>query len=260
MSLISMPRPQRAALALCLLASVTLTPNVFAEESSGNTVSVLVEAGKEDGSLSQKHSTAMLRWQERVAQNRAAYLERMSKYRNDRKSSFVAVGSVKKRKPNQTRIFAGRGEGEGRVWNGINPFKSSKVEKPTPVKRQAPKGKYGALIAKYAKQHGVPYALARAVVQVESTFRPNVTGGAGEIGLMQIKLSTARGMGYKGTRKQLYNPATNLYWGMKYLGKAHKLAGGTTCGTILRYNAGHGAKRMNKVSARYCNKVKRILT
>ncbi len=132
-----------------------------------------------------------------------------------------------------------------------------------PQKKQAKqpaKTGINGLIAKYAKQHGVPYSLARAVVQVESTFRPNVTGGAGEIGLMQIKLSTARGMGYKGSRKGLYDPATNLYWGMKYLGKARRLAGGSTCGTILRYNAGHGAKRMNPVSSRYCSKVRRILT
>jgi soluble lytic murein transglycosylase-like protein len=44
---------------------------------------------------------------------------------------------------------------------------------------------------------------------------------------------------------------------MKYLAKAHALGGGDTCGTILRYNAGHGAKRMNKVSAAYCARVKR---
>ena len=122
-----------------------------------------------------------------------------------------------------------------------------------------PKGNYGKLIAKYAAQHGVPYRLARAVVQVESSFRPNVTGAVGEIGLMQIRLSTARGMGYKGSAKQLYNPATNLFWGMKYLGKAHRLAGGSTCGTILKYNAGHGAKRMNPISQRYCNRIRQII-
>ena len=131
----------------------------------------------------------------------------------------------------------------------------------TKVKTKKPaKTGMNGLIAKYAKQHGVPYSLGKAVVQVESTFRPNVTGGSGEIGLMQIKLSTARGMGYKGSRKGLYDPATNLYWGMKYLGRAHQLAGGSTCGTILRYNAGHAAKRMNPISSRYCGKVKRILS
>jgi len=139
--------------------------------------------------------------------------------------------------------------------------KKAAAKKAKNKKRRAsvPKGRYNKLIAKYAAQHGVPYRLARAVVQVESSFRPNVTGSVGEIGLMQIRLATARGMGYKGSAKQLYNPATNLYWGMKYLGKAHRLAGGSTCGTILKYNAGHGAKRMNPISQRYCNRVSRII-
>ncbi|HSO46728.1 MAG TPA: transglycosylase SLT domain-containing protein [Rhizobiaceae bacterium] len=116
-----------------------------------------------------------------------------------------------------------------------------------------------ALIAKYAAAEGVPVALAHAVIRVESNYRTNARGRAGEIGLMQIKPATARGMGFSGSAKALYDPATNLRWGMKYLGRAHQLGGGETCGTILRYNAGHGAKRMNKVSAAYCGKVKRHL-
>ena len=118
---------------------------------------------------------------------------------------------------------------------------------------------YDALIAAYAKSNGVPVALAKAVVKIESGFKPNKTGKAGEIGLMQVKLSTARGMGYTGTAKGLYVPATNIKYGMKYLGMAHKIGGKTTCGAILRYNAGHGAKRMNPVSAAYCGKVKAVM-
>jgi soluble lytic murein transglycosylase-like protein len=120
-------------------------------------------------------------------------------------------------------------------------------------------GSLNALIAKYAAAEGVPVALAHAVIKVESNYRSNARGSAGEIGLMQIKPATARGMGFNGSAKALYDPATNLRWGMKYLGKAHQLGGGETCGTILRYNAGHGAKRMNKISAAYCGKVKRHL-
>lgn len=116
---------------------------------------------------------------------------------------------------------------------------------------------YDAIISKHAAKHGVPVALARAVVRIESNFRPNARGRAGEIGLMQIKPATARMMGYSGSAKGLYDPETNIRWGMKYLAKAHTLGGGDTCGTILRYNAGHGAKRMNKISAAYCAKVKR---
>lgn len=120
-------------------------------------------------------------------------------------------------------------------------------------------GGYGNLIAKYAAAYGVPVGLAHAVVRVESNYRANARGGAGEIGLMQIKPSTARMLGYSGKTSGLFNPETNLKYGMKYLGQAHRLGGGSVCGTILKYNAGHGAKRMNPVSAAYCAKVKRHL-
>lgn len=120
-------------------------------------------------------------------------------------------------------------------------------------------GSYGSIISRYAAEYGVPVSLAHAVIRVESNYRPGARGSAGEVGLMQIKPSTARGLGYSGSVKGLYNPETNIRWGMKYLGMAHKLGGGTTCGTILKYNAGHGARRMNPISAAYCAKVKRHL-
>jgi hypothetical protein len=97
---------------------------------------------------------------------------------------------------------------------------------------------YAALIATHARTNGVPVELASAVVRYESNFNPRVTGRAGEIGLMQIKLQTARGIGYRGTRRGLYDPATNIAWGMKYLGQARQLAGGNECGTLSRYNGG----------------------
>jgi hypothetical protein len=103
---------------------------------------------------------------------------------------------------------------------------------------------YAALIATHAAANGIPVALAQAVVRHESNFNARVTGGAGEVGLMQIKYQTARGMGYTGSRKGLYDPATNIKWGMKYLGQAQRLAGGSQCGTLSRYNGGLGTKRM----------------
>ncbi|CVI61487.1 Soluble lytic murein transglycosylase-like protein (fragment) [Agrobacterium salinitolerans str. Hayward 0363] len=97
------------------------------------------------------------------------------------------------------------------------------------------------------------------MVSVESKFNPKARGSAGEVGLMQIKPATARMMGYRGTTKALYDPETNIRWGMQYLATAHQLGGGQVCGTILRYNAGHGATRMNPVSKRYCGKVQALL-
>jgi soluble lytic murein transglycosylase-like protein len=115
---------------------------------------------------------------------------------------------------------------------------------------------YTAIVARYASTYGVPASLAHAVISVESNYRPNARGSAGEVGLMQIKPATARAMGYSGSASGLFDPETNIKYGMKYLAMAHQLSGGSTCGTILKYNAGHGARRMNPVSAAYCSKVK----
>ena len=113
----------------------------------------------------------------------------------------------------------------------------------------------GALIAAKAATHGIPSALARAVVRVESNYNPKVTGGAGEVGLMQIKYQTARGLGYSGTRAALYDPATNLEWGMRYLAGAHRLAGGDLCGTLAKYQGGH-ATRGTRTTHNYCGRVR----
>jgi soluble lytic murein transglycosylase-like protein len=123
----------------------------------------------------------------------------------------------------------------------------------------APKSPYDKIIAKYARTYGVPVSLAHAVIRVESNYKAKARGRAGEIGLMQLKLQTARGLGYRGSAKGLYHPATNIRYGMAYLGQARKLGGRSVCGTILKYNAGHYAKRMNPVSAKYCSKVKKHL-
>lgn len=118
---------------------------------------------------------------------------------------------------------------------------------------------YSDTIRAYAEEYGVPVSLAHAVIEVESNFDPKTVGSSGEIGLMQIKPATARMMGYTGNRKGLFDPETNIKFGMKYLARAHELSGGFTCGTILRYNAGHGARKMNPISRRYCGKVATIL-
>ena len=111
---------------------------------------------------------------------------------------------------------------------------------------------YASLIAAHARANGIPVDLAHAVVRHEIGYNARATGRAGEIGLMQIKLATARGIGYRGSKQALYNPATNIEWGMKYLGQARKLAGGDQCGTLSRYNGGLATKRMIRS---YCKQV-----
>ncbi|WP_375627056.1 MULTISPECIES: lytic transglycosylase domain-containing protein [unclassified Bartonella] len=127
------------------------------------------------------------------------------------------------------------------------------------VASKIPDRPYEFLIQKLANKYNVPVNLAHAVVKVESNYKAGIRGAAGEIGLMQIKPSTARGLGFSGSVQDLYDPATNLEYGMRYLARAYKLSGGSTCGTILKYNAGHAAKKMNSISAKYCAKVKTYL-
>lgn len=104
-------------------------------------------------------------------------------------------------------------------------------------------------VAAHARAAGVPVSVALSVVQQESGFRPHVTGGAGEIGLMQLKCQTARGIGFKGACNALYNPDTNLRYGMRYLRKA------LNRGSVGYYNAGIHAKRLPKAAKKYASQV-----
>ena len=78
-------------------------------------------------------------------------------------------------------------------------------------------------------------------------------------GLVQIKPATAAGIGYRGATAGLYDPATNLEWGMKYLGGAYELGGGDVCGTALRYQGGHRATRPTASANRYCASLKAVM-
>lgn len=120
-------------------------------------------------------------------------------------------------------------------------------------------GEIAAMVTAMAKKHGVPVPLAHAVVRVESNYKPGLVGRGATYGLMQIKYPTARGMGFAGKPKDLFDPATNLEWGMRYLAGARRIAKGSICGTVLRYQGGHYASRMTRAASVYCGKVRRFM-
>lgn len=113
------------------------------------------------------------------------------------------------------------------------------------------------LISRHAAENGVPFGLADAVVRIESRYNSKARNGP-YMGLMQIHHRTARSLGYNGDASGLLDPDTNLRYGIKYLAMAYRLAGGDTCGTILRYQAGHRATSMTSAARNYCSKVKMI--
>ncbi len=124
--------------------------------------------------------------------------------------------------------------------------------------RGTPSDTIRALIARHAREQGVPVSLADAVIRVESRYNPGARNGS-YIGLSQISHRTARGIGYGGSVAGLFDPETNLRFGLKYLAQAYRLAGGDTCGTVMRYQSGHGANRMSAANRVYCGKVRTIV-
>ncbi|MCA0423579.1 MAG: lytic transglycosylase domain-containing protein [Proteobacteria bacterium] len=114
------------------------------------------------------------------------------------------------------------------------------------------------LIARHAQANNVPVALADAIVRIESRYNPGARNRA-NLGLTQISHQTARGIGYTGTAAGLMHPDTNLRYGIKYLGMAHRMSRGDICGTVMRYQSGLGATRMNAANRIYCGKVRAIM-
>jgi soluble lytic murein transglycosylase-like protein len=115
-----------------------------------------------------------------------------------------------------------------------------------------------ALVAQKATEHGVPFDLAHGVVMVESRYNAKATGPGGHVGLMQISYATAQSLGYSGSRAGLYDPETNLTFGMKYLGRAYKATSGDMCATLSKYQGGHRTVGVTRAGAAYCGKVRKI--
>lgn len=121
------------------------------------------------------------------------------------------------------------------------------------------KTKLTAIADRHASKAGIPSELVRAVIRVESDWDVDLTGHSGEIGLMQIRPETARDIGFKGDDAELYNPETNIRWGVSYLAAGYKLANGDLCRTILKYNAGTEVDKMTEAASAYCGRVRNIL-
>jgi soluble lytic murein transglycosylase-like protein len=59
------------------------------------------------------------------------------------------------------------------------------------------------------------------------------------MGLMQIKYTTARGLGYRGSAAGLLDPDTNLTWGVRYLAGAYRMAQGDANVARILYGTGY---------------------
>ncbi|UPK37541.1 transglycosylase SLT domain-containing protein [Bradyrhizobium sp. 186] len=107
---------------------------------------------------------------------------------------------------------------------------------------------YAEVVAAHARANGVPETLVHRVIMRESRYQPQLIGHGGTIGLMQIKLATARGLGYTGDAAGLRDPDTNLTYAVKYLAGAYHAANGDHARAIRYYAGGYyyAAKRQRQ--------------
>jgi soluble lytic murein transglycosylase-like protein len=105
-------------------------------------------------------------------------------------------------------------------------------------------GNLDALIAQHAAANNVPASLIRRVIKRESGGNSRAVS-RGNYGLMQIRLGTARSLGYRGSAAGLLDPATNMEYAVKYLAGAYRVAAGNADRAVHYYASGYyyAAKR-----------------
>lgn len=93
---------------------------------------------------------------------------------------------------------------------------------------------YEDLISSAGQKYGVPEALIKAVIDIESSFNPRAVSSAGAKGLMQLMDGTARGLGVSDS----FDPLQNIEGGTKYLSYQLQRFGGEVAMALAAYNAG----------------------
>ena len=115
------------------------------------------------------------------------------------------------------------------------------------------------IIERETAKTNLPADIAEAVVFVESGYNSAVVGSVGEVGLMQVRPETAAMLGFRGNSSELAEPDINIHYGVIYLSRAWRLAGGDLCRALMKYRAGHGEETMTPRSQVYCNRARNRL-
>jgi soluble lytic murein transglycosylase-like protein len=96
-----------------------------------------------------------------------------------------------------------------------------------------------ALIASASRKHGVPTALVKSIVAIESNFRCDAVSSRGSIGLMQLLPSTAQQYGLDARVPEQNIDAGTRY--LRFLIERYRHSSTPLKNVIAAYNAGFGA-------------------
>jgi soluble lytic murein transglycosylase-like protein len=94
------------------------------------------------------------------------------------------------------------------------------------------------MAAAQASSNGVPASLVERVIKRESGGNPRAVS-RGNYGLMQIRLGTARAMGFTGSAAELLDPQVNMTYAVRYLAGAYRAAGGNENRAVALYASGY---------------------
>jgi soluble lytic murein transglycosylase-like protein len=95
-----------------------------------------------------------------------------------------------------------------------------------------------SMAASQASANGVPVSLVERVIKRESGGNPRAVS-RGNYGLMQIRLGTARAMGFSGSAAELLDPQVNMTYAVRYLAGAYRAAGGNENRAVALYASGY---------------------
>jgi Transglycosylase SLT domain len=109
------------------------------------------------------------------------------------------------------------------------------------------RSQFQGLVEQQASANGVPASLVHRVIMRESGYNPAAVS-RGNYGLMQIRLGTARAMGYGGSAAGLLDAETNMTYAVRYLAGAYRAAGGNENRAVALYARGYNARGVREVS------------
>jgi soluble lytic murein transglycosylase-like protein len=151
-------------------------------------------------------------------------------------SAFAALALAALAQPAAAGWFtdAGSGQSSGPAANRTSRHVAIQTSAQVPAQASA----YESIVAQHASANNVPISLVHRVIMRESRYNPRAVS-AGNYGIMQIRLGTARAMGYSGSAAGLLDAETNMTYAVRYLAGAYRAAGGNEARAIALYARGY---------------------
>ena len=127
----------------------------------------------------------------------------------------------------------------------------------------APEVPYADLIMQAGERHDVNPRLIAAMARAESTFRSQVVSPKGARGVMQVMPAT--GVRFGAQPSDLFDPATNIETGVRYIAWLRDRFGGSLDLILAAYNAGeatverYGGVPPYRETRNYIERIRRYL-